>query len=68
MSDPVCVRAGIEMTKSQWMSVPVEVRARYCKETDWGTKKIWSAEIEKTIRRCVKGSASWESMKQDMSA
>jgi hypothetical protein len=35
-SDAKCSRAGIEMTKAQWFSVPKEVRDRYWKENGLG--------------------------------
>jgi len=29
-----CTRAGIEMTKEEWFSLPFELRQRYWRETD----------------------------------
>ena len=33
-----CVRAGIEMSKEQWLSLPLELRQRYWRDTDWGKR------------------------------
>jgi hypothetical protein len=34
----LCTRAGIEMTKDEWLALPVELRRRYWQDTDWGNK------------------------------
>jgi len=44
-----CVRAGITMTKEQWMSLPVELRHRYWRDTDWGTRPA-SEEMAAEVR------------------
>jgi hypothetical protein len=46
-----CIRAGIEMSKAEWMAIPSEVRARYWKETDWGKRGPASAELVEIIRK-----------------
>ena len=51
MSD--CTRAGIPMTKEQWFALPLELRQRYWKDTDWG-KKPASPEMVAEIK------ATWE--------
>ena len=45
-----CIRAGIEMTKEQWLSPPFDVRQRYWIDTDWG-KKPPSDEMIAEVRR-----------------
>jgi len=45
-----CIRAGIEMTKEQWLSLPPDVRRRYWIDTDWG-KKLPSDEMVAEVRR-----------------
>jgi hypothetical protein len=47
--DAKCSRAGIEMTKAQWLSVPKEVRA-YWKETGWGEGDVSPETIEAICR------------------
>jgi hypothetical protein len=49
-SDAKCSRAGIEMTKAQWFSVPKEVRDRYRKETGWGEGDASPETIEAICR------------------
>jgi len=50
MSD--CVRAGIEMTKGDWFSLPLELRQRYWKDTDWGNRPA-SPEMVAEIKRAL---------------
>lgn len=49
-SPPECIRAGIGMTKTQWMALSVEVR--YWIDTDWG-KRPASVAMAEEIRRLI---------------
>jgi hypothetical protein len=51
--EPVCVRGGITMTKSQWFSVPAELRKKYWLETDWGKRGPASPETVAAIRNSL---------------
>jgi len=46
----ICIRAGIEMTKEQWFSVPKDLRDAYWEDTDWGHKPA-SPDMVKMIAR-----------------
>lgn len=48
-----CVRGGIEMTKSEWFSVPLELRQRYWKETNWGKTGPASPQVIESICKCL---------------
>jgi hypothetical protein len=52
--DAKCSRAGIEMTKAQWFSVPKEVRDRYWEETNWGEGDACAETIEAICRAISK--------------
>jgi hypothetical protein len=46
VNEPIfCIRAGIEMTKEQWMSLPDDLRQRYWKDTDWGKQPASAAMV-----------------------
>lgn len=46
-----CERAGVEMTKDEWMAMPSDLRARYWLETDWGKGGPASQEVVENIRQ-----------------
>jgi len=48
----LCCRAGIEMTKEQWMALPADLRARYWKDTSWGTEPA-SLAMADEVRQAV---------------
>ena len=51
MSDATCMRAGIEMTKEEWFSLPLELRQRYWRDTDWGNRPPSEQMIEEIMER-----------------
>jgi hypothetical protein len=51
-----CVRAGFPMTKQQWFALPLELRQRYWKDTDWGKKPASEAMVEEIAAALAKES------------
>jgi len=45
-NDAPCTRAGFELTKELWFKLPLELRQRYWKDTDWGEKPASDAMVE----------------------
>jgi len=47
-----CVRGRIEMTKDEWFSLPLDLRQRYWRDTDWG-KRPCSDEMAAEIKAAL---------------
>jgi len=47
-----CIRAGNEMSKEEWFSVPLALRQRYWRETDYG-KKLASTELIAAVKEAL---------------
>jgi len=45
----LCTRAGIEMTKDEWLALPADLRRAYWQDTEWGKKPA-----SKTMTAAVK--------------